>query len=99
LIEAARGHGGILPARDRLRGLTSAASLKRVSCSSSTPPLPATPRTHVRGLIEAKGFLGGPENRGLTPRTHVRGLIEALRRTRVTSAASSDSADSRARPH
>lgn len=39
----------------RLRGLTSAASLKHVEPAAAVHELVETPRTHLRGLIEAVG--------------------------------------------
>src|SRR5690606_33307380 len=61
----------------RLRGLTSAASLKPGDAIAPASSRIATPRTHVRGLIEASAPCGMSGGGARTPRTHVRGLIEA----------------------
>src|SRR5690606_32940543 len=88
------------PVPRRLRGLTSAASLKhRMQDTLVLGCEGATPRTHVRGLIEARTLLGLcvgllERLRGLTSPASLQPALRA-----AGSAGQRDSADSRPRPH
>ena len=66
-----------------IRGLRSAASLKRDRHHREGRPADADPRTQIRGLIEARLLRRGSALAALAdPRTQIRGLIEAAARRR-----------------
>ena len=77
LIEASRGRPGAGAPRGPIRGLRSAASLKRAPDAGAQAGFICDPRTQIRGLIEAS--LPARPARGTPgdPRTQIRGLIEA----------------------
>src|SRR5690606_25865063 len=65
-----------------IRGLRSAASLKRGGRAARVGGAEGDPRTQIRGLIEAwtPGAAAGTPA-PIDPRTQIRGLIEAPRKT------------------